>query len=113
LADRRCGASFVARFLLMNLLSYLVHRCEHAVPLVWRFHALHHSDPDVDLTTSLRHHLIEYPSLGGLLDRGDRAQPATAVLIHALAVFATSAVERKCPPAREAGTMAATDFGHD
>src|SRR5258708_19915683 len=38
---------------------YAVHRCEHALPLLWRFHALHHSDPDLDVTTSLRHHPLE------------------------------------------------------
>ena len=32
----------VAGFLLLDLLRYLVHRCEHAVPLFWRLHALHH-----------------------------------------------------------------------
>jgi sterol desaturase/sphingolipid hydroxylase (fatty acid hydroxylase superfamily) len=52
--------SFVAGFLLLDLLRYAVHRCEHAVPLLWRIHALHHSDPDVDVTTSLRHHPFEY-----------------------------------------------------
>jgi sterol desaturase/sphingolipid hydroxylase (fatty acid hydroxylase superfamily) len=30
------------------------------VPFLWRFHAPHHSDPDVDVTTSVRHHPIEY-----------------------------------------------------
>src|SRR6202011_5571668 len=52
--------SFVAAFLLPDFLHYAVHRCQHAVPLLWRFHALHHSDPDVDVTTSVRHHPIEY-----------------------------------------------------
>src|SRR6516162_6958912 len=53
-------ASFVVAFLLLDFLRYAVHRCEHAVPLLWRIHALHHSDPDVDVTTSLRHHPFEY-----------------------------------------------------
>ena len=53
-------ASFVAAFLLLDFLNYAVHRAQHAVPFLWRFHALHHSDPDVDVTTSVRHHPIEY-----------------------------------------------------
>jgi sterol desaturase/sphingolipid hydroxylase (fatty acid hydroxylase superfamily) len=53
-------ASFVAAFLLFDLLRYLVHRGKHAVPFLWRFHALHHSDPDVDVTTTVRLHPIEY-----------------------------------------------------
>jgi sterol desaturase/sphingolipid hydroxylase (fatty acid hydroxylase superfamily) len=52
--------SFAAGFLLLDLLSYLVHRCQHAVPFLWRLHALHHSDPDVDVTTAVRHHPIEF-----------------------------------------------------
>jgi sterol desaturase/sphingolipid hydroxylase (fatty acid hydroxylase superfamily) len=87
--------SFVAGFLLLDLLRYAVHRCEHAVPLFWRFHALHHTDPDVDVTTSVRHHPFEY-LLGSavywlaviLLD-----VPAPVVLSHGLAVFATAAVQ--------------------
>src|SRR5262249_54953936 len=39
--------SFVAAFLLLDFLNYALHRCQHAVPFLWRFHALHHSDPDV------------------------------------------------------------------
>jgi sterol desaturase/sphingolipid hydroxylase (fatty acid hydroxylase superfamily) len=43
-----------------------VHRSEDAVPLFWRFHALHHSDPDVDVTTSVRYHSIEYLIAAGI-----------------------------------------------
>jgi sterol desaturase/sphingolipid hydroxylase (fatty acid hydroxylase superfamily) len=38
----------------------LLHRCQHTSSFLWRFHALHHSDPDVDVTTSVRHHPVEY-----------------------------------------------------
>src|SRR5207248_10724830 len=50
---------FIIGFLLLDLLQYAIHRCQHAVPFLWRLHALHHSDPDVDVTTSVRHHPIE------------------------------------------------------
>jgi sterol desaturase/sphingolipid hydroxylase (fatty acid hydroxylase superfamily) len=89
------GLSFVAGFLLLDLMRYLVHRCEHAVPLFWRFHALHHSDPDVDVTTSVRHHPIEYVVASGvywlaviLLD-----VPVFVVLTHGLAVFGAAAIQ--------------------
>jgi sterol desaturase/sphingolipid hydroxylase (fatty acid hydroxylase superfamily) len=89
------GLSLLVGFLLLDLLRYFVHRCEHAVPFFWRFHALHHSDPDVDVTTSVRHHPVEYV-LGSavywlaviLLD-----VPAVVVLTHGLAVFATAALQ--------------------
>jgi sterol desaturase/sphingolipid hydroxylase (fatty acid hydroxylase superfamily) len=51
---------FATGLLVMDLLTYGLHRAKHAVPLLWRFHALHHSDPDVDVTTSVRHHPIEF-----------------------------------------------------
>jgi sterol desaturase/sphingolipid hydroxylase (fatty acid hydroxylase superfamily) len=89
------GVSFVAGFLLLDLMRYLVHRCEHTVPLFWRFHALHHSDPDVDVTTAVRHHPIEDVPLSAIywlavlvLDI-----PAIVVLSHGLAVFGTAAVQ--------------------
>ena len=89
------GLSFVVGFLLLDLMRYLLHRCEHAVPLFWRFHALHHSDPDVDVTTSVRHHPIEDVPLSAVywlallvLDI-----PAIVVLSHGLAVFGTAAVQ--------------------
>jgi len=89
------GLSFLLGFLLLDLLHYLVHRCEHAVPLFWRFHALHHSDPDVDVTTSVRHHPIEYVFGSAvywvaiiLLD-----VPTVAVAAHGLALFGTAAFQ--------------------
>lgn len=36
--------------------AYLVHWVEHHIPLMWRFHLVHHSDTTVDVTTGLRHH---------------------------------------------------------
>jgi sterol desaturase/sphingolipid hydroxylase (fatty acid hydroxylase superfamily) len=72
-----------------------VHRCEHAVPFFWRFHALHHSDPDVDVTTSVRHHPVEYV-LGSAvywLTVIVLNVPAIAVLSHGLAVFGTAALQ--------------------
>jgi len=87
--------SFVVGFLLLDLLRYLVHRCEHAVPLFWRFHALHHSDPDVDVTTSVRHHPVEYllASLVYWLAVIVLDVPAVVVLSHGLAVFGMAAVQ--------------------
>jgi sterol desaturase/sphingolipid hydroxylase (fatty acid hydroxylase superfamily) len=89
------GLSFLLGFLLLDLMRYLVHRCEHAVPFFWRFHALHHSDPDVDVTTSVRHHPVEYVLASAVywlvvivLDF-----PAAVVVSHGLAVFGTAALQ--------------------
>ena len=85
----------MAGFLLLDFLRYAVHRCEHAVPLFWRFHALHHSDPDVDVTTSVRHHPVEYVCASAVywLAVLVLGIPAIIVLSHGLAVFATAAIQ--------------------
>lgn len=36
--------------------AYLIHWIEHKIPILWRFHLVHHSDTTVDVTTGLRHH---------------------------------------------------------
>ena len=41
--------------ILLDALSYALHRLQHLHPF-WRFHAVHHADEQVDLTTGLRHH---------------------------------------------------------
>jgi sterol desaturase/sphingolipid hydroxylase (fatty acid hydroxylase superfamily) len=40
----------------LDALSYALHRAFHVSPVLWRLHALHHADPEVDVTTTLRHH---------------------------------------------------------
>jgi sterol desaturase/sphingolipid hydroxylase (fatty acid hydroxylase superfamily) len=41
---------------LMDLSFYYWHRLNHTRPLLWRFHNVHHADPDMDVTTSFRFH---------------------------------------------------------
>jgi sterol desaturase/sphingolipid hydroxylase (fatty acid hydroxylase superfamily) len=86
--------SFIAAFLLLDFLNYAMHRCQHAVPFLWRFHAMHHSDPDVDVTTSVRHHPIEYLIATGFYWLAVLALgiPVAVVVTHGLAVFAAAAV---------------------
>jgi len=39
--------------------TYAWHRAYHTVPLMWRMHRVHHSDLDLDVTSSGRFHLTE------------------------------------------------------
>ncbi len=48
-----------AAVLLMDLTFYYWHRFNHTRPLLWRFHNVHHDDPDMDVTTSFRFHFGE------------------------------------------------------
>ncbi len=44
---------------LLDLLVYGLHRLYHRVPVLWRFHRVHHSDLDLDVTSASRFHLGE------------------------------------------------------
>lgn len=46
-------------FLLFDWSFYWWHRANHRVPLLWRFHNVHHTDPDLDVTTAFRFHAVE------------------------------------------------------
>ena len=50
---------FAMGFLLLDLTFYYWHQLNHAVPLLWRFHNVHHIDPDLDVSTSFRFHLVK------------------------------------------------------
>ncbi|WP_022836891.1 sterol desaturase family protein [Salisaeta longa] len=45
--------------LLLDLWTYLWHRLNHVVPVLWRFHRVHHHDPTMDVTTASRFHTGE------------------------------------------------------
>jgi exosortase len=53
------AAQTVLGFLILDVLSYGVHRLLHSHSLLWRLHLVHHSDIRVDLTTAERHHPFE------------------------------------------------------
>lgn len=50
--------SIVIFLLVFDLTIYWQHRLFHAVPLLWRFHRIHHMDVDYDLTTGSRFHPV-------------------------------------------------------
>jgi sterol desaturase/sphingolipid hydroxylase (fatty acid hydroxylase superfamily) len=46
--------------LLMDYTLYVWHVLLHRVPLLWRLHLPHHADLDLDATTALRFHALEF-----------------------------------------------------
>ena len=44
---------------LLDFAVWFSHLLSHKVPLFWRFHRMHHSDRDIDVTTAIRFHPIE------------------------------------------------------
>ena len=45
--------------ILLDFLIYIQHILSHKVNFLWRFHRIHHSDSDMDLTTAIRFHPLE------------------------------------------------------
>jgi len=50
---------FVEIVLVADLSEYAVHRLFHAVPWLWRFHAVHHSSEAMDWLAASRIHLVD------------------------------------------------------
>lgn len=55
-------------FLLLDYTNYLWHIVLHKVPFMWRFHLVHHTDLDLDITTAFRFHFGEF--VGSIFFRG-------------------------------------------
>lgn len=100
------GLSLVLALLLVDLSEYVIHLAYHSVPVLWRLHRVHHSDPQVDLTTTLRQHpvtvLVDVPAR--LLLWAALGMPLEAVLIYqpvAWAVHLFSHVNAQLPASLE------------
>lgn len=50
-------AQFVLVVVVVDFTNYCVHRAFHVVPLLWRFHAVHHSVKEMDWLAGSRQHL--------------------------------------------------------
>jgi sterol desaturase/sphingolipid hydroxylase (fatty acid hydroxylase superfamily) len=53
------AVSTVLAILLLDGWMYLWHRANHELRFLWRFHRVHHSDPEMDVTTAMRFHAGE------------------------------------------------------
>lgn len=52
-------AQDLAALLLMDYALYLWHVATHKIPMLWRFHLVHHQDLDMDASTALRFHAAD------------------------------------------------------
>lgn len=55
-------------FLIFDYTNYLWHVLNHRIPVLWRFHLVHHTDLDLDVNTAIRFHFGEL--VGSLFFRG-------------------------------------------
>jgi len=54
LAAAPAAVAAVLGFLLLDWTVYVWHRLNHRAPLLWRFHVVHHTDLDLDVSTAFR-----------------------------------------------------------
>lgn len=76
LAELPFWLTVLVSIVVLDLVIYWQHRLFHRVPILWRLHRMHHTDPDFDVTTGLRFHPVEI---------------VLSFLIKAVAVFALGA----------------------
>jgi sterol desaturase/sphingolipid hydroxylase (fatty acid hydroxylase superfamily) len=50
----------------LDLCGHALHAVYHYVPVLWRFHRVHHTDLDCDCTTGLRFHPLEAVATGSI-----------------------------------------------
>ena len=55
-------------FVALDYSNYIWHILLHKLPILWRFHLVHHSDLDLDITTAFRFHFGEL--IGSVIFRG-------------------------------------------
>ncbi len=58
----------ISTFLILDYGNYLWHVLNHKLPLLWRFHVVHHTDLDLDISTAFRFHFGEM--IGSVFFRG-------------------------------------------
>ena len=51
--------SILISFVVLDFAVWLSHLLSHKVPVFWRFHRMHHSDRDLDVSSALRFHPVE------------------------------------------------------
>ena len=58
-ADLPAWFEFGLAVVALDLIIYCQHQVFHLVPILWRFHMMHHSDLDLDVSSGVRFHPVE------------------------------------------------------
>ncbi|TBR44933.1 sterol desaturase family protein [Marinomonas agarivorans] len=57
--DQQPLLAILIAILLLDMAIYFQHRLSHSIPLLWRLHKVHHSDPKIDVSSAIRFHPLE------------------------------------------------------
>ncbi|CAN5136292.1 sterol desaturase family protein [soil metagenome] len=68
LFDAPASIKAMISFLLLDYSNYIWHILLHKLPILWRFHIVHHTDLDLDISTAFRFHFGEM--IGSVFFRG-------------------------------------------
>jgi sterol desaturase/sphingolipid hydroxylase (fatty acid hydroxylase superfamily) len=58
-ASQHFIVQFVAAVVIVDVIGYFYHRLSHSSPLLWRFHAVHHSSEEMDWLAAARIHPVD------------------------------------------------------
>lgn len=69
IADLPAGVRLVLSLVVGEIGFYWGHRFTHEIPLLWRFHSIHHSARDIDFLTNTRAHPVDmvFPRIWGFI----------------------------------------------
>lgn len=59
LIDLPMWLTVILTILLFDFAIWAQHLITHKIPVLWRFHRVHHADRDIDVTTAIRFHPVE------------------------------------------------------
>src|SRR5207244_12010256 len=59
LVELPLGVRVLIAIVVLDGVAYAQHRLLHRVDVLWRLHLVHHSDLEIDATTTVRHHPAE------------------------------------------------------
>ena len=59
--DLPTAAIVVLTLLIRGFISFGTHFLNHKIPFLWRFHRVHHLDTELDVSSTVRGHPVEFP----------------------------------------------------
>lgn len=80
---------FLLGFLILDFLYWLQHYCNHKFRALWEFHAVHHSQRELNFFSDFRYHVVEY-----LVRHTILTIPFLVLSFHAPTILAVALVQR-------------------